>query len=105
MKNFLPVRCIGLILPGGSVRTHSSWTFVVATSTLKPASKSCLSSIGAVVAAAAPFVTEMATANADSTLRNFAERDVKKRFMGLDLIVVASVDRIAVGGWLGKHTA
>jgi len=47
----------------------------------------------------------MVTANAHSTLRNFVEREFKKRFMGLDSIVVASVDRIAVVGWQGKLTA
>jgi hypothetical protein len=47
----------------------------------------------------------MVTANAHSTLRNFVEREFKKRVMGLDSIVVASVDRIAAVGWQGKLTA
>jgi hypothetical protein len=46
----------------------------------------------------------MVTANAQSTLRNFAEREIKRRFMGLASIVVAPVDRIAVVGRQGKLT-
>jgi hypothetical protein len=47
----------------------------------------------------------MVTANAHSTLRNFVERECKKSFMGLDSIVVASVDRIAAVGTQSKLTA
>jgi hypothetical protein len=54
MKNFLPVRCIDLILPGARLRTQSCWTFVVATRTLKPVRRSSSGSIRGVAATALP---------------------------------------------------
>src|SRR5678810_727933 len=91
MKYFLPVRCIGLILPAGSPRTQSSCTFVVAVSTLKPASDRAILSIGGDLAAvAAPVAPENSIVNdsAASTLNSIDRRELSRRFMGFVPVTV-----------------
>src|SRR6478752_648372 len=90
MKYFLPVRCIALILPAGSPRTQSSCTFVVAVSTLKPASDSALLSIGVLAAVAATAALENSSVNnsAASTFNTVIQRESGEGFIGISPVVV-----------------